>query len=151
MEPAGLLEHIREELDIDKYLADELSDPYEGTLGSLNQLQMAAGLYEDLGEFLEYAESIRNNAGKDEEGVTLSTVHKAKGLEFPVVFVIGLIDGVMPNANGDPEEERRIAFVAMSRAMKLLYLSHSMTYMGRAAMPSPFIAEALKEKEVVKP
>ena len=106
---------------------------------------MAVGWYENLGDFLEYAGSVRNNSGNDENGVTLSTVHKAKGLEFPVVFVIGMIEGVMPNANGDGEEERRIAFVAMSRAMRLLYLSHSMTYLERAARPSSFIAEALKK------
>jgi len=150
MEPAGLLEHLRDELNIDKYLSDELGDPFERRLESLDQLQMASGPYEYLGDFLEYAESIRTNSGNDENGVTLSTVHKAKGLEFPVVFVIGMIDGVMPNANGDSEEERRVAFVAMSRAMRLLYLSHSMTYLGRYARPSSFIAEALKRKEVVK-
>lgn len=150
MEPVGLLEHIREELDFDKYLADELGNPYEGSLQSLDQLQMAVGPYDNLGDFLEYAESVRTNSGNDEEGVTLSTVHKAKGLEFPVVFVIGMIDGMMPNANGDSEEERRIAFVAMSRAMKLLYLSHSMSYLGRTSRPSSFIAEAFKGKEVVE-
>ncbi|MCP4877474.1 MAG: ATP-dependent helicase, partial [Gammaproteobacteria bacterium] len=146
-----LLLHIRQELEIDKYLVNELANPFEGPLESLDQLQMAAGWYENLGDFLEYAGSVRNNSGNDENGVTLSTVHKAKGLEFPVVFVIGMIEGVMPNANGDGEEERRIAFVAMSRAMRLLYLSHSMTYLERAARPSSFIAEALKRKEVVKP
>jgi len=77
--------------------------------------------------------------------VTLSTVHKAKGLEFGVVFVIGLVEGVMPNANGDPEEERRIAFVAMSRAMKRLYLSWSLSYLDRPAKPSTFITEALSQ------
>ncbi|MFH1985240.1 MAG: ATP-dependent helicase [Pseudomonadota bacterium] len=150
LEPAGLIEQIREQLDLDKYLADELSDPFEGPLESLDQLQRASGPYEDLGEFLEYAESVRTNSGKDEEGVTLSTVHKAKGLEFPVVFVIGMVEGVMPNANGEPEEERRIAFVAMSRAMRLLYLSQTMSYLGRPAKPSSFIAEAFKRKEVVE-
>ena len=139
-----------DELDIDKYLSDELGDPFDRRLESLDQLQMASGQYEWLGDFLEYAESVRTNSGNDENGVTLSTVHKAKGLEFPVVFVIGLVDGVMPNSNGDSEEERRIAFVAMSRAMKVLYLSHTMSYQGRAAMPSPFIAEAFKGKEVVE-
>jgi DNA helicase-2/ATP-dependent DNA helicase PcrA len=151
MEPVDLLQHIREELDIDKCLANELADPYEGPLESLDQLQMAAGWYENLCDFLEYAGSVRNNSGNDKNGVTLSTVHKAKGLEFPAVFVTGMVEGVMPNANGDGEEERRIAFVAMSRAMRLLYLSHSMTYLGREARPSSFIAEALKRKEVIKP
>lgn len=151
VEPVDMLQHIREELKLDKYLADEMADPSEGRLESLDQLQMAISKYDSLGDFLEYAESVSTSSGTDEEGVTLSTVHKSKGLEFPVVFVIGMIDGVMPNANGDSEEERRIAFVAMSRAMKLLYLSHSITYLGRAARPSSFIAEALKGKEVISP
>ncbi len=150
LEPVGVIEHLREQLDIDKYLSDELGDPFDSSLESLDQLQMATGQYDDLGDFLEYADSIRTNSRHDETGVTLSTVHKAKGLEFPVVFVIGMIEGVMPNANGDPEEERRVTFVALSRAMKLLYLSHSMTYLGRAARPSSFIAEAFKGKEVVE-
>ena len=147
VEPVDMVRHIRDELDLDKYLADEMDDPIAGALESLDQLQMAIGKYDCLGDFLEYAESVKTNSGNDEEGVTLSTVHKAKGLEFPVVFVIGMIEGVMPNANGDSEEERRIAFVAMSRAMKLLYLSHSMSYLGRAARPSSFITEAFKGKE----
>ena len=71
-------------------------------------------------------------------------------MEFNVVFVIGLVDGVFPHANGEIEEERRIAFVGLSRAMKLLYLSYSDNYMGRPARNSPFITEALKRKEVVK-
>ena len=145
-----MIEHLRDELDLDKYLADEMGDSFDGRMESLDQLQRASGPYENLSEFLEYAESVKTIGGNDEEGVTLSTVHKAKGLEFPVVFVIGMIEGVMPNANGDPEEERRIAFVAMSRAMKLLYLSNSMTYLGRDAKPSSFIAEAFTGKEVVE-
>jgi DNA helicase-2/ATP-dependent DNA helicase PcrA len=48
------------------------------------------------------------------------TIHKAKGLEFPVVFLVGLVEGILPSKKGDLEEERRICFVAMSRAMKLL-------------------------------
>lgn len=151
VEPVDMLQYIREALNLDKHLADEMSEPVNGWLESLDQIQMALGKYDDLGDFLEYAESIRTNSGNDKDGVTLSTVHKAKGLEFPIVCVIGLIDGVMPNANGDSEEERRICFVAISRAMKLLYLSHSITYLGRAARPSSFIAEAFKGKEVVSP
>ena len=57
------------------------------------------------------------------------TIHKAKGLEFPVVFIIGLVEGIMPTKKGDIEEERRICFVGISRAMKLLYLSWSQTYL----------------------
>jgi DNA helicase-2/ATP-dependent DNA helicase PcrA len=62
------------------------------------------------------------------------TIHKAKGLEFQVVFVIGVVEGILPNRQGDIEEERRIAFVALSRAMKKLYLS--------VTVQSPFLDEA---------
>ena len=60
------------------------------------------------------------------------TIHKAKGLEFPVVFVTGLIDGMLPHKNGDVEEERRICFVGISRAMRQLYLTYASTYAGQA-------------------
>jgi DNA helicase-2/ATP-dependent DNA helicase PcrA len=151
LEPIDLVQHIRRELELDQCLSDDWADANGEPLESLNQLQMAAGRFEHLGDFLEHVESVGTDSGKDENGVTLSTVHKAKGLEFPVVFVIGMVEGVMPNAKGDLEEERRIAFVAMSRAMKLLYLSHCRSYLGREAQPSSFITEALHGKEVIEP
>ena len=62
-----------------------------------------------------------------ERGVTLMTIHAAKGLEFPVVFVVGLEEGLMPHAaafdDADLEEERRLCYVAMTRAREQLYLS----------------------------
>ncbi len=150
LEPVGILDHIRNELDLDRYLADGLAEPFDGPLESLDQLQMAAGGYKNTAEFLYNVDSVRNSSGSDENGVTLSTIHKAKGLEFPVVFVIGMVEGVMPSANGDPEEERRIAFVAMSRAMRLLYLCWSRTHLERPARQSSFINEAMKPKEVIE-
>ena len=137
--------HYRFRLNI----STEAADPLDVQDDSLDQLQRAAGNHPTLSGFLKYIETIRNGSGDDENGVSLMTVHKAKGLEFPVVFVIGLVDGVFPHANGEIEEERRIAFVGLSRAMKLLYLSYSDNYMGRPANKSQFIDEAL-EKEVVK-
>ena len=74
------------------------------------------------------------------------TIHKSKGLEFPVVFCIGFVDGVLPNKCGDIEEERRIAFVGISRAMRLLYLSYTITHLGRSAKRSPFLDEILGNK-----
>lgn len=147
LEPAGLIDHLRLVLDFDKRLADEMAEPVDGPLECLDHLQMAAGRYDRLGEFLEYTESVRTIGGTDENGVTLSTVHKAKGLEFAAVFVIGMVEGIMPNVNGDIEEERRIAFVAMSRSMKLLYLSWPASYLGRPAVKSSFIGEALEKRQ----
>ena len=76
------------------------------------------------------------------------TVHKAKGLDFPVVFVVGMIEGLMPTKKTeDIEEERRICFVAISRAMNLLYLSHSLSYLGQPSKKSRFLSEILDEKK----
>ena len=148
MEPVDIIYLVRSRLGFDKHISDEVADPLDGQDDSLDHLQRAAGNHSTLLGFLKYTETIRNGSGDDENGVSLMTVHKAKGLEFPVVFIIGLIEGVMPNANGNNEEERRIAFVAMSRAMKILYLSYSGRYIGRTSDPSSFITEALGRKEV---
>jgi DNA helicase-2/ATP-dependent DNA helicase PcrA len=79
----------------------------------------------------------------DKEGVSLMTIHKAKGLEFPVVFLIGLVEGITPTKKGDIEEERRIVFVGISRAMKLLYISYSHTFMGQSCKKSIFLDEIM--------
>ncbi len=75
------------------------------------------------------------------------TIHKAKGLEWPVVFVVGLVEGIMPTKHGDLEEERRICFVAMSRAQKLLYLSTNLNYLGQPAKKSLFLDEIGEETQ----
>jgi superfamily I DNA/RNA helicase len=74
----------------------------------------------------------------------LSTVHSAKGLEWDAVFLAGMEDGVLPHANADDiEEERRIAYVGVTRARCLLGL----TYYGERSRPSPFLFELAGEDE----
>lgn len=92
---------------------------------------------QDLGEFLEHLALISDVDGLKAEGklVTLMTVHAAKGLEFPVVFVTGLEEGMFPHQrsmwaenegdDGPLEEERRLMYVAMTRAQDILYLTHA--------------------------
>ncbi len=90
----------------------------------------------------------------DESAVTLMTLHTAKGLEFPVVFITGLEDGVFPHIRslGDPEEleeERRLCYVGITRAQEHLYLCHawSRTLFGRTDYypPSRFLGEIPEE------
>ncbi len=74
----------------------------------------------------------KNNKNEDEERITLMTVHSAKGLEFPVVFVVGMEENLFPsqlsmNAREDIEEERRLFYVAVTRAKDKLYLSYATT------------------------
>jgi DNA helicase-2/ATP-dependent DNA helicase PcrA len=94
--------------------------------------------------------------------VTLMTLHNAKGLEFPVVFMIGCEDGVFPHSraidSGDLEEERRLCYVGITRARKQLHMTFARTrslYGGREwNMPSRFLDELpdeLVEREAQEP
>jgi DNA helicase-2/ATP-dependent DNA helicase PcrA len=93
-------------------------------------------------------------AGGEQSAVTLMTLHSAKGLEFPVVFITGLEDGVFPHVRslGDPdelEEERRLAYVGITRARERLYLVHAWSRMLFGSTdyypPSRFLAEIPEE------
>ena len=109
---------------------------YELRREDLNQLAAFARQFKDLNEFLSQlalisnvdAEAAPNQAG-DKEAVNLSTVHQAKGLEFHTVFVIWLTDGMFPSSRSmdqrkDLEEERRLFYVAITRAKDELYLTY---------------------------
>ena len=103
-------------------------------------------------EFLEQVSLITDQDEYDEEetGVTLMTLHTAKGLEFDVVFIVGMEDGVFPHHRsmtdgGELEEERRLAYVGITRARRRLYLTHawSRSLFGASSYnpPSRFLAE----------
>ncbi len=86
----------------------------------------------------------------DADAVTLITLHAAKGLEFPVVFIAGLEEGLFPHSRAldderQLEEERRLAYVGITRAKRRLYLSHAWRRatwgMGQATVPSRFLLE----------
>jgi len=98
--------------------------------------------------FLAQVDSFSSQASQrvpeGEDAVTLVTCHKAKGLEFKRVVVVGAIDKLLPHRGSDDlEEERRLMYVAMTRAGERLWLSAPRAYEGREAQPSPFIEEAL--------
>ena len=153
LEPAELINLLRVTLDYDRFITDEdIPSPDDVKIANLNQLQMAAARYNDIESFLTYTETFQDEAISDnKEGVSLMTVHKAKGLEFQVVFVVGMVEGIMPTKKTESmEEERRICFVAISRAMHLLYISHSLTYLGQPAQKSRFLTEILDEKKSQK-
>jgi DNA helicase II / ATP-dependent DNA helicase PcrA len=103
-----------------------------------------------------------DGAWSQAEAISLSTLHASKGLEWPVVFIIGCEDGILPLSHAgevaDSEEERRILYVGMSRAKNLLYLTGAKTrYIGgekKACRRSPFlddIDEELVSRELIVP
>ncbi|HEX9961652.1 MAG TPA: 3'-5' exonuclease, partial [Pyrinomonadaceae bacterium] len=106
---------------------------------------------EGLRDFIDHAALVSDTDKFDRNApVTMMTVHAAKGLEFPVVFLVGLEDGIFPHARSinDPkelEEERRLAYVAITRAEKVLFVTHSMRRRvygeEMTAEPSQFLNE----------
>jgi ATP-dependent DNA helicase UvrD/PcrA len=134
----------------------EASDESEARLENLEELVNAAVDYDKqqengLRDFIDHAALTSDTDKYDRNAkVTLMTVHSAKGLEFPIVYLVGLEDGIFPHSRSisDPkelEEERRLAYVAITRAEKVLYVSHSMRrrVYGEdiAAEPSQFLNE----------
>ena len=148
MTPSEIIGTLRSGFDYDRYVSDEdIPSPDDVKIANLNQLQLAAARYSNIESFLQYTDSFQEEMTNDKEGVSLMTIHKAKGLEFPVVFVIGLVEGIIPTKKGDIEEERRICFVAISRSMRLLYLSYSHTYLNQPSKKSIFLDEILGVKK----
>ena len=137
-------------------LRSEDSDEAEARLENLEELVNAAADYDkseevSLRDFIDHAALTADTDKYDRNAkVTLMTVHSAKGLEFPVVFLVGLEDGVFPHSRSlsdekEMEEERRLAYVAITRAEKVLYVTHSMRRRvygeEMAAEPSQFLNE----------
>ena len=146
----GYQEHLRKEDDGDE------------------RIENVKALFEDIRHFLknnpsstfdEYLQNIALLSAQDEiidgNHVTLMTVHTAKGLEYPVVFVLRFNQGVFPNQRAmleggyiAMEEERRLAYVAMTRAKKKLYLTLAMDYsyvLQGSLIPSQFLKESGNE------
>ena len=91
---------------------------------------------------------LNQGENENEMGVNLMTIHKAKGLEFKCVFIISINEGIIPPSlknESDIKEERRILYVAMTRAKEYLYLSsadyHIINGMRKRSNPSMFVSE----------
>ena len=137
-------------------LRTENSDESAARLENLEELVNAAVDYDKqeqngLRDFIDHSALVSDTDKFDRNAaVTLMTVHAAKGLEFPIVFLVGLEDGIFPHSRSlndalELEEERRLAYVAITRAEKTLYITHSMRRRvygeEMAAEPSQFLNE----------
>jgi DNA helicase-2/ATP-dependent DNA helicase PcrA len=150
--PGPLLEAVLDRTGYVAELQEEHSVEAEGRLENLAELIGSAREVESVDVFLEQVSLVADADAvpDDDSQVVLMTLHSAKGLEFPAVFLIGLEDGVFPHLRslGEPhelEEERRLAYVGITRARERLYLSHawSRTIFGSTQYnpPSRFLDE----------
>jgi len=137
-------------------LKAENSEEAEGRLENLQELVNAAVDYDaeeggGLRDFIDAAALVSDtDQYKGDAPVTLMTMHAAKGLEFPLVFIVGMEDGLFPHSRAaadqaELEEERRLCYVGITRAEKFLYVTHAMRrrVYGEelAAEPSQFLNE----------
>jgi DNA helicase-2/ATP-dependent DNA helicase PcrA len=138
-----------------RMLEEEKTTEAEGRLLNIEELVNAAAEAQPHGEslldFIDHAALVSDtDQYKADAKVTLLTMHSAKGLEFPVVFIVGMEEGLFPLSRAsetpeDMEEERRLCYVAITRAQRYLYITHVMkrSTFGQemAAEPSRFLNE----------
>lgn len=129
-------------------------------LENIKELRSVATEFRDINEFLENvalveaeqtdSKRVRIKGKSDKDAITLMTLHAAKGLEFPIVFIVGMEEGLFPHSRSlweqnQLEEERRLAYVGITRAKETLYLSYASRriYFGEQVSnpPSRFIVD----------
>ena len=160
-EPSALIDAVLKQTGYGDHVEND-AERGEERMENIRELQSVAKGLLDYGEenpltaFLERVSLVSDadNVGESPNAVTLITLHQAKGLEFPVVFIVGMEEGVMPHMrsidSGDPaqiEEERRLCYVGVTRAKEKLHLVRAFRrgFRGRSgsmpSMPSRFLAD----------
>ncbi len=129
--PGPVLRHALEASGYLSELQAEGTVESDGRYENLAELIGSASEFTQVDEFLEQVALVADTDQIDSDNhVTLMTLHSAKGLEFPVVFIVGMEEGIFPhsralNDQSELEEERRLAYVGITRAKEKLFLSHA--------------------------
>ncbi len=156
-QPAKVVEHL-----LKGWYGDYIRNVYpdwDNRQEDLNSIVGYASRFDTLTEMLAQLTLVSNETSEkqiepDDHAVRMTTIHQAKGLEFPVVFLISCADEWLPLKRaieeGDVEEERRLFYVAVTRAMNELTISFPMIHAGRGGvqrlLPSRFLAEIPKDR-----
>ncbi len=178
--PEAAIKRIRREFYhkyIDAQESHVVTEQKELIKEMLDELEGSAKRFDTISSFISFIDEMKakyeeiylnQNKRKDTNSVSLMTIHRSKGLEFPVVFLIGAIEGNLPHSsalNADKledkvlnspnqkekyasalEEERRLAYVAITRAKEKLFISSPAYYQGDTRKCSRFIADIFREK-----
>lgn len=148
-----MISYLRIRLNIDEFVtkgkqADDGS--YVEQIENMNAFENIAKKYTDLEKFIMYLDDITKDLQIDNENkVQLLTIHKSKGLEYPVVFIIGCSDGLLPhNKSKDLNNEKKLFYVGITRAEKELYISSILSNNATEMKISPFVYAI---KDTIKP
>lgn len=154
MGPFAAMNYVRKGVGYEEYVmeyADTHGQSRAELTDVLDELQQSAAGYQNLAEWeshvTEYCARMREKKADrtDADGVQILTLHGAKGLEFPAVFIPQLMEGLLPYRKAvleaDIEEERRLFYVGMTRAKDRLWISHSTTVNNKDAAASRFLSE----------
>lgn len=149
--PAEVIEKLIKRTGYDTFILDDTPQA-EDRQENLGALISDASAFASIDDFLEEAALLSSaDSSADDNEVTLMTLHAAKGLEFPVVYMVGMEEGILPHARvyeagpAELEEERRLCYVGMTRAREELHLTYAysrLTFGQRSYQPiSRFIAD----------
>jgi len=151
-----LLDHVLEKTNYLE-LYDEADEEDRSRLENIKELRSVALAFPDITQFLENVSLVEQEQmpdnpvdGDKKNAVTLMTLHAAKGLEFPVIFMIGMEEGLFPHSRSlmnknELEEERRLAYVGMTRAKEKLFLSYARKRLFFGQRSSSIISRFLLE------
>lgn len=128
---------------------EELDEGDNERTSNVNELLVATGRFAGRDKFLGFVQSLETVPRRHQSNVrgnvlTLSTIHRAKGQEWPTVFVCGVTEGLLPHKDGEPEEEQRLLYVALSRAKSNLFVLSS-------GKPSDFLARKVAANGSLEP
>jgi len=159
MNPINAVRYIRNAMGYDEYLKEYAASKGICTKGLseiIEEIEGSAAGFKSIVNYMQHTEDVVERLGHKEytnsghNNVKLLTMHKAKGLEFETVFICGTVEGLTPyikddtSLKNDLEEERRLFYVAMTRAKRELYIAVPKRRYGKAVRPSRFVEEFQK-------
>ncbi|WP_419930103.1 UvrD-helicase domain-containing protein [Candidatus Poriferisocius sp.] len=155
LDTSGYLDQLEAEAASETTGETDVSVQAQGRLENLDELISVASESDNVSDFLELVSLVSDtDEMADDSMLTLMTLHSAKGLEYPVVFLIGMEEGIFPHIRSvtepdELEEERRLAYVGITRARQRLYMTHAWTRNVHGASmynaPSRFLEEIPEE------
>ena len=148
-----MIQYLRSRLEIDRFVSKgKVSDDGGSTeqTENMDAFENIAEQYDSLPEFVEYLNNGNKDTFKGKNTIHVSTIHKAKGLEYPIVFLPGLNNGLLPHSKSDNiQDERRLFYVGITRAEKELYISSSNFYNNKLNEVSPFIKDIKLKMKII--